>query len=120
MGIIRGVPFADADSTTDAIFNTAYLSREEDPNKLPPKKRTFEESCARQLCRTWLKYTYLKIGKDCDGAPSCLRLHFIPDTLLRRPESLYKDFSFKGLNPNQRKAILRQLKGAEPEQQPET
>ncbi len=64
---------------------------------------SFEERCAKQICRHWLKYEYLGLGEPCDG--HCGRLH----TVTGNPERLYKDFSFKGLNPVQRKTIIQRL-----------
>lgn len=62
---------------------------------------SLEERCARQICRKWLKHTFLQVKAACDGR--CGRLHTIPDD----PKKMYSDFSFKGLPPNQQKKILR-------------
>eukprot|EP01036_Dinobryon_divergens_P031371 gene31371-40757_t len=60
----------------------------------------------QQICRRWLKHTYLGIGEPCVSAV-CQRLHEV----IGKPERLYSDYSFKGLNSKQQKAILNQLKG---------
>lgn len=72
---------------------------------MPKQKRSFEEACARQICRTWLKHTYLQIGAPCVDE-ACLRLHEISC----RADSLYKDFSFKGLPQKHRKRILERVR----------
>lgn len=66
---------------------------------------SLEERCARQLCRAWLKHHYLGLGQPCSEDP-CPRMHKITC----KPEKLYKDYSFKGLNPNQKKTIIEKVK----------
>lgn len=66
---------------------------------------SLEERCARQLCRAWLKNHYLSLGQPCTEQP-CSRMHKITC----RPEKLYKDYSFKGLNNNQKKAIIDKVR----------
>lgn len=71
---------------------------------IKPEERNMVEVCGKQICRSWLKYHYLKLGGPCPE--SCLRKHEITC----KPEHLYKDYSFKGLSAKQRKDILQQLK----------
>lgn len=61
---------------------------------------------SRQICRTWLKNHYLSIGAPC-GKPDCPRQHKITCT---RPESLYGDFAFKGLQPKHKEIILKAVR----------
>lgn len=68
------------------------------------EERNMVEVCGKQICRSWLKYHFLKLGSPCPS--TCLRKHEITC----KPEHLYKDYSFKGLSPKQRKEILQQLK----------
>lgn len=56
---------------------------------------------AGQVCRQWLKYHYLKIGQSCNP-DICQRKHLVTG----KPESLYSDFSFKGLKAKHQKTIL--------------
>jgi hypothetical protein len=65
---------------------------------------SLEERCAKQICRAWLKNHFLSLGQVCHG--ECGRLHEI----VGNPERLYKDFSFKGLNPKHQKLILNKVK----------
>jgi hypothetical protein len=65
---------------------------------------SLEERCAKQICRKWLKFTYLKSNQPCDE--SCGRLHEVP----KNPQKLYKDYSFRGLPPKQQKKILSNIK----------
>ena len=69
------------------------------------EERDMVEVCGKQICRTWLKYSFLKLGSACDQQ-TCLRMHEIKC----KPELLYKDYSFKGLPAKHRKRILEQLK----------
>lgn len=69
-------------------------------------ERNMVEVCGKQICRAWLKHTYLDIGKQCQNK-NCLRMH---DIVVTNPESLYNDFSFKGLSIHHRKHILEKLK----------
>ena len=66
-----------------------------------------EGGLAKQICRTWLKYTFLGLGKECTvGDDACPRKHSLPANL----NLLYKDYSFKGLAPQQRKKIIVKAK----------
>ena len=68
-----------------------------------------EGGLAKQICRTWLKYTFLGLGKECtvgDDLDACPRKHGLPANL----NLLYKDYSFKGLAPQQRKKIIAKAK----------
>mmetsp|Transcript_21335 Transcript_21335/g.29348 ORF Transcript_21335/g.29348 Transcript_21335/m.29348 type:complete len:159 (+) Transcript_21335:59-535(+) len=58
-----------------------------------------------QICRRWLKYNFLNIGTCCDPNV-CNRQHEI----IGKPERLYSDYSFKGLNSKQQKIILERVK----------
>jgi len=69
-------------------------------------ERDMVEVCGRQMCRAWLKHHYLKIGSSCKDGDACLRKHAVTC----KPELLYKDYSFKGLSPKQRKTIMEQIK----------
>lgn len=69
-------------------------------------------SLAGQICRQWLKYQYLKVGTCCDLS-KCQRKHVITG----KPESLYSDYSFKGLKAKQQKIILEAIR-KERSQQP--
>jgi hypothetical protein len=62
----------------------------------------------RQICRAWLKHSYLKIGQPCKNA-NCERRH---DLLNMNVGNLYKDYSFKGLPTAQRNAIIKQVQNA--------
>jgi hypothetical protein len=68
------------------------------------EERNMAEVCGRQICRSWLKFKFLKLGGPCPD--TCMRKHEITC----KPEQLYKDYSFKGLSAKQRKDILQQLK----------
>ena len=61
---------------------------------------------ARQICRQWLKNSYLSIGKACGAGDGCPRLHVITGN----PMLLYKDFSFKGLPQSSKNTILEAVK----------
>lgn len=61
---------------------------------------------SRQICRTWLKHHYLSIGSPC-SKPDCPRQHKITCT---KPESLYGDFAFKGLQPKHKEIILKAVR----------
>jgi len=71
-----------------------------------PQERDMVEVCGRQMCRAWLKHTYLQIGNPCKDGEACLRKHGVTC----KPEHLYKDYSFKGLSAKQRKTIMDKLK----------
>lgn len=58
------------------------------------------DGISRQLCRAWLKHKYLGLGEACVDT-ECKRKHLIDCAAGK----LYKDYSFKGLNPKQRKLI---------------
>ena len=60
----------------------------------------------RQICRAWLKNTYLQLGSPCNNV-SCDRRHLIESKSLG---SLYKDYSFKGLTTVQRNTITNQVR----------
>ena len=60
----------------------------------------------RQICRAWLKNTYLQLGSPCNNV-SCDRRHLIESKSLG---SLYKDYSFKGLTTAQRNSITNQVR----------
>jgi hypothetical protein len=92
---------ADEDGTETAPLSTEV----EEAIDIEPPQRDMVEVCGRQICRSWLKNHFLGIGKACDES-TCLRKHAITC----KPELLYKDYSFKGLSPKQRKQILAQLK----------
>lgn len=70
-----------------------------------PRQRSLEERCSMQICRNWLKHTFLSLGKACKASP-CLRLHQLPE----QSQRLYNDFSFKGLQSKQQKTILSSYK----------
>lgn len=70
------------------------------------QERDMVEVCGRQMCRAWLKHTYLNIGNPCKDGEACLRKHGVTC----KPEHLYKDYSFKGLSAKQRKTIMDKLK----------
>eukprot|EP01032_Pedospumella_encystans_P024075 gene24075-27238_t len=59
-----------------------------------PQERDMVEVCGRQMCRAWLKHTYLQIGNPCKDGEACLRKHGVTC----KPEHLYKDYSFKGIH----------------------
>lgn len=64
---------------------------------------SLEERCSRQICRNWLKNTFLQLGDPCKAAEGdCSRMHELP----LNPLKLHSDFSFKGLNPKNKKIIL--------------
>ena len=88
-------------SSTNAATEDAAVEQPEEETK----ERDFAEVCARQICRTWLKFAYLDNGNPCLDGTACLRKHAITC----KPEHLYKDYSFKGLSPKQRKRIMDKL-----------
>lgn len=69
-----------------------------------------KDNLSKQLCRHWLKHTYLDIGAPCVD-PDCKRKHSIPENI----NSMYSDYAFKSLNPNHKKRILAMLKGGSDE-----
>lgn len=64
-----------------------------------------ENGMARQICRAWLKNTFLQLGQPCKNQ-SCERRHIIES---KSVGSLYKDYSFKGLTTAQRNSIISQV-----------
>jgi hypothetical protein len=64
------------------------------------------DNLSRQICRLWLKHTYLGLGKACPSDP-CMRCHELPSNA----KLLYKDNSFKGLGKAHRKTILAKAGG---------
>ena len=97
--------------TGDAVNETnkgpAQNNETDEPHSEPyVEERDMTVVCGRQLCRSWLKYTYLKLGGPCPD--TCLRKHEITC----KPELLYKDYAFKGLSAKQRKDIMQQLKSS--------
>jgi hypothetical protein len=64
-----------------------------------------ENGMARQICRAWLKNTYLKLGQPCTNQ-KCERRHIIES---KSVGLLYKDYSFKGLTTAQRNSITSQV-----------
>lgn len=60
---------------------------------------------SNQVCRAWLKFKYLGKGDPCK-VQNCPRRHMIKGN----PEALYKDYAFKGMNINHRKAIISAIK----------
>lgn len=89
-------------STADGEVRTVLVEEKEEL----VKERDMVEVCGRQMCRAWLKHHYLKIGSACKDGDACLRKHAVTC----KPELLYKDYSFKGLSPKQRKSIMEQIK----------
>jgi hypothetical protein len=67
-----------------------------------------ESGATRQICRAWLKNTFLQLGQPCKNA-SCERRHLIES---RSIGSLYKDYSFKGLTAVQRSSIISQVQAS--------
>ena len=67
-----------------------------------------ESGATRQICRAWLKNTFLQLGQPCKNA-SCERRHLIES---RGIGSLYKDYSFKGLTAVQRSSIISQVQAS--------
>lgn len=64
------------------------------------------DSINRQICRAWLKFTFLQLGKPCKTA-ACPRKHEIKGPKF---EYLYGDFSFKGLSSKQQATIMNKCK----------
>lgn len=91
-------------SGNSAEENATKNVAEEEPEP-EIQERDMVEVCGRQICRTWLKFAYLDNGTPCPEGKACLRKHAITC----KPELLYKDYSFKGLNPKQRKRIMDKL-----------
>jgi hypothetical protein len=99
--------FQFVNSSTVRLDGTDSNTEEADTPSEPvieKEERNMVEVCGKQVCRSWLKYHFLKLGNPCPS--TCLRKHEITC----KPEHLYKDYSFKGLSPKQRKEILQQLK----------
>lgn len=96
---------AQAQRNVSAVAETEQLVRGDNKTELV-KERDMVEVCGRQMCRAWLKHHYLKIGSPCKDGDACLRKHAVTC----KPELLYKDYSFKGLSPKQRKSIMEQIK----------
>ena len=67
-----------------------------------------ENGMTRQICRAWLKHTYLQLGQACKSA-NCERRHLIEAKSIG---FLYKDYSFKGLATAQRNSIIAQIQAA--------
>jgi hypothetical protein len=86
--------------------NNSALKDDDEPSEpvVEKEERNMVEVCGKQICRSWLKYHFLKLGSPCPS--TCLRKHEVTC----KPEHLYKDYSFKGLSSKQRKEILQQLK----------
>lgn len=63
---------------------------------------------ARQICRAWLKNTFLQLGQPCKNL-TCERRHLIESKSIGL---LYKDYSFKGLTAAQRNSIIIQVQAA--------
>lgn len=74
----------------------------------PDENEGKENGMARQMCRAWLKNTYLQLGQPCKNQ-KCERRHLIEG---KSVGSLYKDFSFKGLTTAQRNSIINQVQSA--------
>ena len=62
----------------------------------------------KQICRKWLKFTFLSIGSNCSDK-NCQRKHEIVESKDGGFHKLYGDYSFKGLNKKQQSAILEIL-----------
>jgi hypothetical protein len=93
-----------AGSATTASPLTDSKSKEEGKESAS-RKTDKADNIARQICRAWLKHTYLGLGKPCKSDASsvaCMRRHQLPSNV----NLLYKDYSFMGLSAPQRKAIL--------------
>jgi hypothetical protein len=91
---------------TGGTMETAQTAQTQG-KKLPPSERDMVEVCGRQICRAWLKHTYLSLGQPCTNAApeGCPRKHAITCS----PEALYKDYSFKGLSKGQKKSIFARV-----------
>ena len=86
----------------------AVSSRSEEGASERPSKQQLTEGggdyLARQICRSWLKHTYLGLGSAC-GDKSCGRSHKPPAVVAH----MYKDFSFKGLSKENRAKIITKM-----------
>lgn len=89
----------------ETTVSGAFENATEEAPEQEIKERDMVEVCGRQICRTWLKFSYLDNGNPCPEGNACLRKHAITC----KPELLYKDYSFKGLSPKQRKRIMDKL-----------
>jgi len=99
-----------ADSKCDIMETVEEQSSAMAAAPEPPELSSTSDgsNLARQICRNWLKHHYLGLGKPCNDS-SCKRKHEIIE---KNPERLYKDYSFKGLTPKQRKVIINAVKDA--------
>ena len=91
------------DNTSIAIDNIIQVG-----NNIDDTTTKQIDNMNRQICRIWLKHTYLGSDVACNDG-TCMRKHSIdlnPDSLGR----LYKDYSFKGLNQGQRQRIINKIK----------
>jgi hypothetical protein len=95
------------------ILNATMPSATPTPAPTPTPKSPKEVSekvsetgnLSHQLCRPWLKHTYLNVGKGCE-MDLCPRRHALPLSV----GQLYSDYSFKGLPANHRKKIIKIMK----------
>ena len=88
-------------AATSAVTNFEKISA-----KIQDTKNT-GDGLTRQICRKWLKHTFLGLGTECsEGSGACPRKHDLPTNL----NLLYKDYSFKGLTTQQRKKIISKAK----------
>ena len=105
--LAKFVSVVTAGKSETASGSALVLDQTEETNDvIVTQERNMADVCSKQICRSWLKHKFLKLGSPCP--PSCMRKHEITC----RPEHLYKDYSFKGLSAKQRKDILFQLKEA--------
>ena len=96
---------ADAMLSVPILENAEQTTIASSSERSPPDNIERENGVARQICRAWLKNTYLQLGSPCKNV-SCDRRHLIESTSIG---SLYKDYSFKGLSTVQRNSIISQV-----------
>ena len=91
--MLSGTTSAAASATADFEKITAEIQ----------DTKNVGDSLTKQICRKWLKHTFLGLGTECsEGSDACPRKHDLPPNL----NLLYKDYSFKGLTSQQRKKII--------------
>lgn len=108
IGSLEAMPIQSIDTILQSDGNIDEDARNDKKDKIEPsepRQRSLEERCSTQICRNWLKHTFLSLGKACKANP-CPRLHQLPE----QSQRLYSDYSFKGLQSKQQKVILSSYK----------
>jgi hypothetical protein len=100
--ISESIPEDCSDGSIAEYKEMAMVETKPSVSELDMSEGTAESSLLKQICRAWLKNTYLGIGAACSTAV-CSRKHSLAGMSTGQ---LYSDFSFKGLSKDQRKRII--------------